>query len=350
MARITAGTVARPPLPPGRSMVLPRRPASRPASLAAARVGAAARERAERLVPAPIRLDESARLEAGEGAQHAARRSGASPRRARRPSWRHAAAPRRRAAGPRPARRARPPQTAASTHGLIGNRADPDRAAPATPTSPAEPISPRSSSSCGTPDTIRASPGQSRRKPLQPADAGASIEPGHEEALPALLERPRRRDERAAARARLDDDDRVRRAADQPVALREGALRRLDASARTRRSTAPPPSTIGVGEPVVGPREERGVAAADERDRRRAARRRTPRGPPHRSRSRGPDTTVAPARASAVAIRLAMRRPAGLGRRVPDDGDDVVCARAARGCRERTAPAAGSRSRARRDG
>ena len=88
---------------------------------------------------------------------------------------------------------------------------------------------------------------------------------GDDEALPALLERPRRRHQRSAAGAGLDHHDGVGRAADEPVSLRECPLARLDHRCVLGDHR---PATVddGVREPVVRPREEPRVAAADERD------------------------------------------------------------------------------------
>ena len=61
--------------------------------------------------------------------------------------------------------------------------------------------------------------------------------PGHEEAVAALLERPRRGDQRAAPGRRLDDDRGVGEAADDPVAPRERAL--ASARCRARAPTRP---------------------------------------------------------------------------------------------------------------
>ncbi len=74
------------------------------------------------------------------------------------------------------------------------------------------------------PATIRASPGYSRRNARQPADVGASIEPGTRKqsrpcssAQPAVIRAP-------LPAGRLDDDRRVGQPADQAVPARERAL------------------------------------------------------------------------------------------------------------------------------
>ena len=340
MARITAGTVARPSLPPGRSMVLPRRPVSRPASLVPPRRRCGG-ERAERLVPAPIRLDEPARLEARQGA--AARRRRSSVVTATSSST--VVAPRSEPIGDALLGLVPPGED-----GRRGRKLDPrlDRNRAIRITRLRDADEPRRAHQPEVVEQLRDT-GHDPREPRPVAKEAVAAggrrgidRAGHEEALTALLERPGRRDERAAARPRLDDDDRVRRAADQPVALREGALGRLGPW-RVLGDTAPPPSTMASasrscarGKSAAWPPPMNATVGAPSVTHAAWA---APSIPMAR-----PETTVAPARASAVAIRLAIRRPAGLGFRVPTTATTCSAASGA-SCRERTAPAAGSRSR-----
>ena len=121
------------------------------------------------------------------------------------------------------------------------------------------------------PDTMRARLGQSRRNPLQPADIGRVDGARHDEALATLLERPGRRHQRAAPGAGLDHHHGVGRAADQAVALRKRTLGRLDRR-RVLRHDGATGIDDGIGEPVMGAREEPRVAPADVRDGRAALR------------------------------------------------------------------------------
>ena len=87
-----------------------------------------------------------------------------------------------------------------------------------------------------------------------------------EEAVAALLERPRRGDERAAARRCLDDDRGVGEAADDPVPARERAGGRLEVRRELGDDRAAG-GDDGLGQSGVGPRIQLAVAAADDRDR-----------------------------------------------------------------------------------
>ena len=169
--------------------------------------------------------------------------------------------------------------------------------------------------SCGIPATIRAPSGNSRRKARQPADAGCAERPRDEEALPALLERPRRGDQRAAPRRRLDDHGRVGEPADDPVAARERARGSARRRARARRRRAAgrddrrrqPAWARGWRSPWPEPMTATVVPPA-----RTAAACAAPSMP-----TASPDTTVAPTATRSAAIRAAMRRPASVARRVP---------------------------------
>ena len=98
---------------------------------------------------------------------------------------------------------------------------------------------PRSSMSCGMPATIRALVRELAQERQAALRGGRAERPGHEEAVAALLQRPRRGDERAAAGRRLDHDRGVGQPADDPVPPRERALasprRRGPARRRPRR-------------------------------------------------------------------------------------------------------------------
>ena len=89
--------------------------------------------------------------------------------------------------------------------------------------------------------------------------------PRDEEAVAALLERPRGRDERTAAGGRLDHDRRVGEAADDPVPPRE----RADARARVGRQLRDDRAARGddrIGQAGMCARVEHRVARADDRD------------------------------------------------------------------------------------
>ena len=103
----------------------------------------------------------------------------------------------------------------------------------------------------------------------QPADCALSIEPGHDEQIAALLERPRGRDQRAAPGAGLDDDGRIGEAADEPVPARERAAARVRVGHELRDDRA----AVGddaVRQARVSARVEAGVARAEDRDGRAA--------------------------------------------------------------------------------
>ena len=93
---------------------------------------------------------------------------------------------------------------------------------------------PRSSMSCGIPATIRAPSGKLAQE-RQAALGRRRIEwPRDEEAVPSLLERPRRGDQCAAARRCLDDHGGIGQTADDPVPSRERAPCRLDVGGQLR--------------------------------------------------------------------------------------------------------------------
>ena len=85
----------------------------------------------------------------------------------------------------------------------------------------------------------------------------------HEEAAAALLERPRRGDQRAGLGRRLDDHGRIGQPADDPVPPRERALRRFDVRGELRHD-----GTTGgddrISQADVCRRAERRVAAPDD--------------------------------------------------------------------------------------
>ena len=88
----------------------------------------------------------------------------------------------------------------------------------------------------------------------QAAGRGGRVDRSRDQvALAALLERPRRRDERAAASRCLDHDRGIGQPADDPVATRERALARHDVRTELRHDR-PARGDDLVSEPVVGAR------------------------------------------------------------------------------------------------
>ena len=204
--------------------------------------------------------------------------------------------------------------------------------------------------SCGMPATIRCASRELAQE-RQAAGRRRRVDRARdEEAVASLLERPRGRDQRAAAGRRLDHDRRIGQPADDPVAARERALgsARRPGRARTRsrrpprrsrrpagcgradgRSPWPDPMTATVVPPAW---TRRGVGRTVDADRE----------PRHDAR---PDR-----RRGSSAIRAAIG-PAGIGRPArADDRDRRLGARAPRDRRARTARAAASRSRPSRAG
>ena len=191
------------------------------------------------------------------------------------------------------------------------------------------------------PDTIRARAGQSRRKPLQPADAGASIDPGtrkhsrpcssaHDAVTSAPLRAPASITTTASEAPLIS---RFRCGNVPRVGWRPGRVLGDDGAAAVDDR---------VGQAIVRPRKQRRVAAADERDRRRLLRdargvRRAvdaDREARHDRRAGSRERRGDPARdaASGRAGLARARRPRRRARR-----------RATRATHGRTAPAAGSR-------
>ena len=188
---------------------------------------------------------------------------------------------------------------------------------------------PRSSISCGIPETIRASAGNSRRKARQPADAGAPIGPGTRK-----QSRPCSSAHDAVIRAPLRagaSTTTVASASPLMIRLRRGNVPMLGStSGASSDTTAPAGRDDGGRQPAVGARMEDGVTRPDDRDgraagmdaRRRARRRRCrPRAPRPRSRRprRAPPRVSTPSRGhrrSPVASRrwpppVALSRAAG---------------------------------------
>ena len=164
------------------------------------------------------------------------------------------------------------PDSTAPADGRLDRRANDDlparcsrrRAAPAAPRQARD-----RRAAAGRPTRSVARPGQSRRKPLQPADVGASIEPGttkhsrpcssaHDAVTRAPLRAP------ASTTTTASDEPLISRLRCGNVPLLGSTVGRVLGDHRA--------ATVDdrVGQPVVRPREEPGVAAADERDRRRA--------------------------------------------------------------------------------
>ncbi len=135
----------------------------------------------------------------------------------------------------------------------IGSASRPRR--PGRRARPAWSARPRSSMSCGMPGD---DPGALRELAQERQAArrrGASMRPGHEEALATLLERPRRGDQRAAPGRRLDHDRRVGQTADDPVAPREGARGSGAMSGAQLRHDRPTRRDDRIGQPAVGTRD-----------------------------------------------------------------------------------------------
>ena len=130
-------------------------------------------------------------------------------------------------------------------------------------------IRPRSSSSCGTPGDDSRGALVLAKERQAPGGRRLTDPARNEEGVAALLERPRGGDQRAAAGRRLDDDRGVGHAGDDPVPAREGPRRRLDVGGELRHHRPAGPNDP-VGEAACAAREQPGMAAADDRDRRAA--------------------------------------------------------------------------------